>query len=261
MMLYSAIDLLGRSLVISCFRFEHTEPHRNELHRHDEGQFFILLNGAAAFITAEGERVMTAGRPCWVPPNLDHGVSSRGGIAGINVFVPVEVCANLPAKICILKGNGFIDYVANRMLELRANASRLENLWTVLADELCAAEQDDFYLPAPQDGRLRLLADTLARNPADCRGLEAWAEDINMAQRTLVRKFRRETGMSFVEWRQRARILLAIKLLGEGESVTQVALTVGYDSLSAFIAVFRQLTGVAPSQYLRATVSGSTRKN
>ncbi len=239
--------------MIGCFRFEHKEAYLHGLHQHDEGQFFILLHGAAAFITADGERVMTAGRPCWVPPNADHGVQSRGAMVGISLRVGPEFCKELPDHICILKNNEFIVQLTSRMLDVSEDVGRLQHLWWVLADELRATEQDDFYLPAPKDLRLRQLADMLARDPADQRGLGDWAGQINMAQRTLVRKFRSETGMSFVEWRQRARILLAIKLLGAGESVTQVALAVGYESLSAFISVFRQLTGAAPSQYLRSS--------
>lgn len=240
--------------MITCFQFEHNDAHHHGLHRHGDGQFFILMQGAAAFMTVEGERVMTTGRPCWVPPNIDHGVNSRGNVAGISLFVSAELCADLPEKICVLKGNEFVVQLAKRMLTVHEDARRVRHMWDVLADELRIAEHDDFYLPAPQDARLRQLTDVLARNPADQRGLEYWAGEIGMAQRTLVRKFRRETGMSFVEWRQHARILLAIKLLGAGESVTQVALAVGYDSLSAFIAIFRQLTGTSPSQYMSSSI-------
>jgi AraC-like DNA-binding protein len=234
--------------VISCFYFEHSEAH-HLLHQHDEGQFFILLTGAAGFITAQGERVMTMGRPCWVPPGVEHGVSSRGLVAGISLFVHRQLCADLPAHICIYQGYPFIVELVERMRQLCEDSQRLLNLWRVVVDELCAAEQDEFYLPVPRDARLRRLTDVLVRHPADPRRIEDWALDLGISQRTLVRKFRHETGMSFIKWRQHARVLYAIKLLAAGESVTEVAPAVGYESLSAFIAVFRQLTGVAPSHY------------
>jgi AraC-like DNA-binding protein len=124
-------------------------------------------------------------------------------------------------------------------------------LWGVLKDEIAVAERDDLHLPVPRDERLRMLTQLLAQNPADARSLDQWASVINVAPRTLVRKFRVETGMSFVAWRQRARVIQAIKLLNAGESVTDVALSVGYDSLSAFISVFKQITGVSPAQYIQ----------
>jgi AraC-like DNA-binding protein len=127
----------------------------------------------------------------------------------------------------------------------------VQRLWGVLKDEIQVAERDDLHLPTPQDERLRMLTQLLAQNPSDARSLERWASAINVAPRTLVRKFRVETGMSFVAWRQRARVIQAIKLLNAGESVTEVALSVGYDSLSAFISVFKQITGVSPAQYIQ----------
>ena len=57
-------------------------------------------------------------------------------------------------------------------------------------------------------------------------------------------------------WRavlRRMRVLRAIEELAAGDdSVTTIAHTVGYTSLSAFNAGFRDLTGRTPTQY-RAT--------
>jgi AraC-like DNA-binding protein len=52
---------------------------------------------------------------------------------------------------------------------------------------------------------------------------------------------------------RRMRVLRAIEKLAEGgDSVTTIAHAVGYTSLSAFNAAFRDLTGRTPTQY-RAT--------
>jgi len=49
---------------------------------------------------------------------------------------------------------------------------------------------------------------------------------------------------------RRMRVLRAIeKLAADGSSVTAIAHGVGYTSLSAFNAAFRDLTGRTPSQY------------
>jgi AraC-like DNA-binding protein len=61
--------------------------------------------------------------------------------------------------------------------------------------------------------------------------------------------FRAETGLSFGAWRQRARLLSALQLLAENESVTQTAIAVGYASTSAFVAAFRRALGNTPGQY------------
>ena len=47
--------------------------------------------------------------------------------------------------------------------------------------------------------------------------------------------FFRGDGDAFCRWRQQARLFAAFELLAQHESVTNVAIAVGYDSLSAFI--------------------------
>ena len=56
--------------------------------------------------------------------------------------------------------------------------------------------------------------------------------------------------MTFAQWRQQSRLFAALERLSEGESVTDVAMAVGYSSVSAFIEVFRQSFGVTPGTYL-----------
>jgi methylphosphotriester-DNA--protein-cysteine methyltransferase len=43
----------------------------------------------------------------------------------------------------------------------------------------------------------------------------------------------KETGMTFGQWRQQARLLRALELLATGEKVIDVALALGYESPSA----------------------------
>jgi AraC-like DNA-binding protein len=69
-----------------------------------------------------------------------------------------------------------------------------------------------------------------------------------VARRTLERRFRDETGMSFGMWRQKARLLDSIRRLAEGKSVTDTALDCGYSSVSAFIAAVKETFGYTPGR-------------
>jgi AraC-like DNA-binding protein len=64
--------------------------------------------------------------------------------------------------------------------------------------------------------------------------------------------------MSFTQWRQQVRILEGLRRLAREEPVTTVALDLGYDSPSAFIAMFRKALGRTPGQYFEA---GALTKN
>jgi AraC-like DNA-binding protein len=79
--------------------------------------------------------------------------------------------------------------------------------------------------------------------------LEEVAAQLQISGRTLSRRFQRETGLRFSDWVRRARLLAGINALAAGTSVLDVALELGYDSPSAFSAMFKRALGVSPSDY------------
>lgn len=56
-----------------------------------------------------------------------------------------------------------------------------------------------------------------------------------MNRRSFTRLFRRETGMSFAQWRQQACLAVALPRLAAGEPATTTARGLGYDSTTAFL--------------------------
>ncbi len=236
--------------MIECISFTE-EAYRDEMHSHPFGQLSLQHLGTTVFSTEDGERFMTPSRLCWIPPNFVHGFYSPGRMEGVSVFVPPEESQAMPNHISIFRTNPFIDALIQKMVGAEAGSRKIQHIWWVVVDELGSATPDELYLPAPKDKKLREMTDFLASNPAENLPVHYWAERLHMAERTLIRRFRAETGMTIVQWRQHARVMAAIKLLTAGESVTQAALSVGYESLSAFIAVFKQVTGELPSQFIR----------
>ena len=120
----------------------------------------------------------------------------------------------------------------------------------VIMDLLGRAEQAPLHLPWPTDPRLARVTDALMEDPADPRGLEEFAAEAGASARTLARLFDKELGMSFRAWRQQRRLLASLEMLAGGRPVTSVALDLGYDSPSAFIAMFKRVLGKSPTAYL-----------
>lgn len=75
------------------------------------------------------------------------------------------------------------------------------------------------------------------------------AATFDMTERTLSRHCQRELGMTFMEWRQRLRVVSALPGLQAGQTVERIAQDTGYGSASAFIAMFRQMTGATPDDF------------
>jgi AraC-like DNA-binding protein len=97
----------------------------------------------------------------------------------------------------------------------------------------------------------------LLEKPGDSRDLEAWSRIAGAGSRTLARLFVAETGLTFGMWRKRLVLQEAIRLLDQGQPVTQVAFDLGYQSQSAFIGMFRKELGVPPGQYARQHYSAA----
>jgi AraC-like DNA-binding protein len=76
------------------------------------------------------------------------------------------------------------------------------------------------------------------------------AQGAGIAPRTLARRLAAETGFGLAEW----RALHAIEMLADGPAVTTIAIDLGYDNVSAFIAMFRRTMGVTPGRCIRSQV-------
>ncbi|MEO1277770.1 MAG: AraC family transcriptional regulator, partial [Planctomycetota bacterium] len=70
------------------------------------------------------------------------------------------------------------------------------------------------------------------------------------------RLFSEQTGMAFGRWRTRARLIAALQRLAQGEPVGLVASHVGYERVSAFIAMFKRELGQTPGRYFDGADAG-----
>jgi AraC-like DNA-binding protein len=121
----------------------------------------------------------------------------------------------------------------------------------VLLDRLNKLTVMPLFLPEPRDERLKRITRAIAGDLQSTTSLEAWARNAGITLRTAARLFRRETGMSFGQWRLQLRLLTALEQLAEGDAVSNVALNVGYTDVSSFIAVFKAALGQTPAKYFR----------
>lgn len=117
----------------------------------------------------------------------------------------------------------------------------------LLLDEFQALPVLLFHLPWPEDQRLSQLCIHLAEQPDDLTTANLWAKHLAMSTKTFHRQFRKHTGITFGQWRQLTRLLLSLESLAEGTPIVQVALEHGYNSQSAYTAMFKRHFGITPS--------------
>ena len=80
------------------------------------------------------------------------------------------------------------------------------------------------------------------------------AKEVGLSPRSLARKFESELGMTWRQAQRRMRMVAAMERLAEHPElpITEVAFSVGYTSLSAFNAAFREQTDMTPTAYRRS---------
>ena len=232
---------------------EVTEAHAIDAHHHPRGQLLYALHGVMQVSLGGASWRVSPRMGVWIPGGVEHQVSAVAGIAYRSLFVQPAAAPQLSQRAAILQIPAL-----TRELILEASTfgasyalhSPEARLIAVLQVQLARLDCAPASLPMPQDARARRVCQTLLENPADDRSLEAWGQWVGASSRTLARLFQRETGVSFGAWVQAMRLALALDRLAQGESVTRVALDLGYSSPSAFSAMFRRALGKTPRHFL-----------
>ncbi|WP_433872370.1 GlxA family transcriptional regulator [Saccharopolyspora sp. CA-218241] len=107
--------------------------------------------------------------------------------------------------------------------------------------------------PTPRGSELEPLCAWLQDNLARELTLADIAARAHTSPRTLMRRFREQTGSTPLQWLHRARIRQAQHLLETtGHTVERIAAQVGFGSPTAFRDRFKRTTGVSPQAYRRS---------
>ncbi|AOK50389.1 MULTISPECIES: AraC family transcriptional regulator [Burkholderia] len=227
-------------------------------HSHARGQLVGTSSGLVSIGLDDEDWVVPAIHAIWIPPHRVHSLRSFGPFSGWSVFIAEHRCATLPDAPRAIVTSPLLREAVRRAASWRGGEldGARARIADVMLDEIAAAKTGSLGLPRPRDPRLVRITDALAGDLADNRRVDEWAAWAGMAPRTLSRRFVSETGLTFAQWRQQARLLRALERLADGVTVTTVALDLGYDNVSAFIDMFRRTLGTTPGQYVNAKPGG-----
>jgi len=227
-------------------------------HSHPRGQLIFASSGVMRVVCGRDVWIVPPSQAVWVPPEIEHEVYFPGDVSLCNLFIDPSASVGLPEVCTVFKVSQLLRELILKAVLVGDNYSSGSpdyRLMMVILDELLQAEPTELHLPMGHDERLLRVMEALLKNPGDNRELDELAKIAGASSRTLSRLFVRETGLSFGVWRKRLLLQEAIDRLGKGQNVTRVAFDLGYQSLSAFIEMFRQALGASPGQYIRLKVN------
>jgi AraC-like DNA-binding protein/quercetin dioxygenase-like cupin family protein len=224
------------------------------LHAHPRGQLLHAIEGVMTVRSSAGSWVVPPNRAVWLAAGLEHEVHMCGEVKIRTVFVDPGAAPHLPGESCVLAVSPLLRELIVAAVTIPtdyAPGSRDERLLLLLLDELKELDVLPLHLPMPRDSRLQAVCLTLSTRPDDTTTAELWADRLGIAAKTIHRLFAKETGMTFGQWRQQARLVFALERLARGDRIIDVAIDSGYASQSAFTAMFRKHFGMPPSVFYR----------
>lgn len=232
-------------------------------HSHKEHELFLPLQGEIRVYGDDFDVSAGPGKMLYVPPNLEHRFSSSAYGAGERVILLFS--GKLWKKVgggkhapSALPMHSLIRELVFYMLmhpEKKDLRSFIEALTQSLVDQLqtIATLPDEQSLDALQskisDKRVQKAIKAL-KNVDSQPTMAELARQSGLSTRNLNRIFLSEVGMVPKQFAIVMKIQAAKQLLKNSKlTVTDVALEVGYASLSKFIAAFQRHTGVLPSEF------------
>ncbi|MEC7257509.1 MAG: helix-turn-helix transcriptional regulator, partial [Pseudomonadota bacterium] len=219
-------------------------------HSHTRGQISFVQNGTMTIIGETYSLIVPAGHAIWIPPGHMHQATASGEIAILGTYVDARHLPALPDVASVLHVSDMFEPLLKRLIAFQLMQRRDEirhALVLLMFDELRASRPLNVSAPMPQEKRLRRVCEAILKDPTISNRKEELARIGTMSVRTMTRLFRSELGLTYSEWVQTTLAFSAISRLAAGQSVAQVAGSLGYTSPSAFTAMFRRRFGICPS--------------
>ncbi|CAM5508620.1 helix-turn-helix transcriptional regulator [Mycolicibacterium aubagnense] len=221
------------------------------VHTHRKGQLILALHGAVTCTADDEIWIVPPNSGVWIPGGVPHSARATANARLSYLFVEPGA-ARLPGECRTLSISPLIREMIGRLARERTDYpvdSHAARLARVALDELAQMPHERFNLPISGDAKIRSIAAALTANPCDRSTLGAWARRVAMSERSLARLMVRETGLTFGRWRQQLHLVVALRELASGTTVQIVAAELGYDSVNAFITMFKKALGSTPAQY------------
>ncbi|WP_323718444.1 AraC family transcriptional regulator [Paracoccus aminovorans] len=241
---------------------DYPDGHQIAPHHHRRGQLISGATGLVVLATPYGTWVMPPQRGVWIPPGITHNVRMVGVVRMQSLYVEPEAARGMPDHCQVLEISSFMRSLIVEALDLPLEYDlhgRPGALMTLLAYEMEHLPALPLSLPYPHDDRLAAIYKRFMQRPNIHETIDDWSSLLGMSRRAFTRFFRKETGLSFVAWRQQACLLSALPQLAAGRPVTAVAMDLGYENPAAFTIMFKKAFGTPPLAYLglRAKQTGA----
>lgn len=238
--------LFARLPVVFATRLE--KPVSLGWHSHREIQWVSAGSGVVTVETEDAKWIALPGEALTIGSHVLHNINWFGPAFVTTVYLEPKALTLDPSSACVLTSvTPLLAAAAEELVKEGGTSTENETHRTnviaaLVVNDIPRRGQPPYRLPLP-GGALRMLCRELLDQPSDERNLDDCAQSVRMSRRTFTRQFRLKTGMSFVDWRRRLRVVHAIELRMTGMPSKRIAEIVGYDSVQSLHAGVKKVCG------------------
>ncbi|CBW76697.1 Transcriptional regulator, AraC family (plasmid) [Mycetohabitans rhizoxinica HKI 454] len=218
-------------------------------HTHPWAQLTYSSRGVLRMTSMNTTWIVPPSRAVYVPPHMPHQVAVIEDAFLRTIYIDGSACPVGLSGCRVVKVSPLMREVIAALDARELPRRREALLCELLLDEMMRSRPLPLGVPLPTEKRPRGLCEAVLVDPAHAQTLEMVAARAGASVRTIARLFRQELGVSFSQWRQQAVLARAIPLLSQGYPLARVARQFGYQSQSAFSAMFRRAFGESPRAF------------
>ncbi|HEX5144388.1 MAG TPA: helix-turn-helix transcriptional regulator [Mycobacterium sp.] len=230
-------------------------------HCHDVHQIEYAVHGVVEVETDAAHYLLPPQQAAWIPAGLRHQAVMNPDVRTIAVMFDPTLIPEPGDRARILAVSPLIRemmiYALRWSIERdrgSAQDERVSDVFFSTMGNLVSEALDHeapLSLPTSADP---IVATAMAYTKEHLASVtvEDVARAVAVSERTLRRQFDSSVGLSWRTYLLHARMLRAMALLAApGQSVSDTAIAVGFDSISSFTRAFTQFCGETPSAYRR----------
>lgn len=235
---------------------------KTEIHTHNKAQLLYAEGGIVHVFIDDKHWYLPARCYMWIPANIKHAIlthSKSGDLYNLyfsmdkneNIFYSkpnIYYAGDLLREMFLFtkKWSGEIDKQSQVKYDF------LKAIKSILPEMESSKIPISIQHPFPKDPKLIEISKFLLLNIDKNYTIEDIAKIFGISARTLSRKFKENLGMNYVRFLRSLRITKSLELILENKyNMYEVAMLVGYNSLSSFSTIFLKVCGIRPTEYAR----------
>ncbi|WP_322051798.1 AraC family transcriptional regulator [Paraburkholderia bannensis] len=240
--------------VITAFARDHAAGSYNVPHSHPRGQLLYASKGLMKVSSDNGIWFIPPQRGLWIPASIVHDQAMLTETWIRTIYVSPKQARQFGSRVKVVEIDTLLRELILALMEqpmLYALNVANRSIVALILHKLQHSRSVPIEIPWPRDRRLVSICERIIEAPADAQTIEQWSKIAGASSRTLIRLFIKETGITYRQWTQQVRLAHALIMLEAGKPINRIAEELGFDSPSAFSAMFRRIVGTAPRDYLK----------